>query len=40
MSYNQVKQASQTIIGIKQAVKAMHAGQVTALLLKLMQTIG
>ena len=31
MSYDQVKQASQTIIGIKQAVKAMHAGQVTTL---------
>ncbi|MEK4701666.1 ribosomal L7Ae/L30e/S12e/Gadd45 family protein [Solibacillus sp. FSL R7-0668] len=31
MSYDQVKQASQTIIGIKQAVKAMRAGQVTAL---------
>ena len=30
MSYDQVM-ASQTIIGIKQAVKAMHAGQVTAL---------
>ena len=31
MSYDQVKQASETIIGIKQAVKAMRAGQVTAL---------
>ena len=31
MSYEQVKQASETIIGIKQAVKAMRAGQVTAL---------
>ena len=30
MSYEKVR-ASQTIIGIKQAVKAMHAGQVTAL---------
>ena len=29
MSYDKVKQASQTIIGTKQAVKAMHAGQVT-----------
>ena len=28
MSYDQVKQASKTIIGIKQAVKAMHAGRV------------
>ncbi|MBD8038073.1 MULTISPECIES: ribosomal L7Ae/L30e/S12e/Gadd45 family protein [Solibacillus] len=31
MSYDQVKQASKTIIGIKQAVKAMYAGQVSAL---------
>lgn len=31
MSYDQVTQASQTIIGIKQAVKAMYAGQVIAL---------
>ena len=31
MSYDKVKQASKTIIGIKQAVKAMRAGQVTAL---------
>ena len=31
MSYDQVKQASETIIGVKQAVKAMRAGQVTAL---------
>ena len=29
MSYDKVKQASQTIIGTKQAVKAMRAGQVT-----------
>ena len=29
MSYDKVKQASKTIIGTKQAVKAMHAGQVT-----------
>ena len=29
--FDQVKQASETIIGIKQAVKAMRAGQVTAL---------
>lgn len=28
MSYAKVKQASQTIIGTKQAVKAMRAGQV------------
>ena len=31
MSYDQVKQASETIIGVKQAVKVMRAGQVTAL---------
>ena len=29
MSYEKVKQASKTIIGTKQAVKAMHDGQVT-----------
>ena len=29
MSYDLIKQASQTIIGTKQAVKAMRAGQVT-----------
>ena len=29
MSYDKVKQASKTIIGTKQAVKAMRAGQVT-----------
>jgi large subunit ribosomal protein L7A len=28
MSYEKIKQASQTIIGTKQAVKAMRAGQV------------
>ena len=34
MSYNKVK-ASQTIIGTKQAVKAMRAGQVTELFVAL-----
>lgn len=35
MSYDKVKQASQTIIGTKQAVKAMHAGQVLELFVAL-----
>lgn len=35
MSYDKVKQASQTIIGTKQAVKAMRAGQVTELFVAL-----
>ncbi|WP_332649142.1 ribosomal L7Ae/L30e/S12e/Gadd45 family protein [Lysinibacillus sp. 54212] len=35
MSYDQVKQASKTIIGTKQAVKAMRAGQVTELFVAL-----
>ena len=33
MSYDLVKQASQTIIGTKQAVKAMRAGQVNQLII-------
>ena len=33
MSYDLVKQASQTIIGTKQAVKAMRAGQVIQLII-------
>ena len=33
MSYDLVKQASQTIIGTKQAVKAMRAGQVSQLII-------
>ena len=33
MSYDKVKQASQTIIGTKQAVKAMRAGQVIQLII-------
>ncbi|MBM7610203.1 50S ribosomal protein L7ae-like protein [Ureibacillus composti] len=35
MSYDKVKQASKTIIGTKQAVKAMRAGQVTELFVAL-----
>ena len=35
MSYDKVKQASQTIIGTKQAVKAMRAGQVLELFVAL-----
>ncbi|KGR75319.1 ribosomal L7Ae/L30e/S12e/Gadd45 family protein [Lysinibacillus fusiformis] len=35
MSYERVKQASQTIIGTKQAVKAIRAGQVTELFVAL-----
>ena len=35
MSYDLVKQASQTIIGTKQAVKAMRAGQVSQLIIAL-----
>ena len=35
MSYDLVKQASQTIIGTKQAVKAMRAGQVLQLFVAL-----
>jgi large subunit ribosomal protein L7A len=35
MSYEKVKQASKTIIGTKQAVKAMRAGQVTELFIAL-----
>ena len=35
MSYDKVKQASQTIIGTKQAVKAMRAGQVNQLIIAL-----
>ena len=35
MSYDLVKQASQTIIGTKQAVKAMRAGQVNQLVIAL-----
>ena len=33
MSYDLVKQASKTIIGTKQAVKAMRAGQVNQLII-------
>ena len=33
MSYDLVKQASKTIIGTKQAVKAMRAGQVSQLII-------
>lgn len=39
MSYDKVR-ASKTIIGTKQAVKAMQAGLVKELLWHLMQTIG
>ncbi|WP_431028441.1 ribosomal L7Ae/L30e/S12e/Gadd45 family protein [Lysinibacillus sp. LZ02] len=35
MSYDKVTQASQTIIGTKQAVKAMRAGQVTKVFIAL-----
>lgn len=35
MSYERVKQASKTIIGTKQAVKAIRAGQVTELFVAL-----
>lgn len=35
MSYEKVIQASKTIIGTKQAVKAMHAGQVSQLFIAL-----
>ncbi|MFF5996326.1 ribosomal L7Ae/L30e/S12e/Gadd45 family protein [Lysinibacillus sp. KU-BSD001] len=35
MSYDKVTQASQTIIGTKQAVKAMRAGQVTEVFIAL-----
>ena len=35
MSYERVKQASQTIIGTKQAVKAIRSGQVTEIFVAL-----